>query len=142
MSTNYDALPEKPRPQPAPENEPYWEGLKTHRLMIQQCSGCGALRHYPRPMCDRCYSMEYGWQEVDGRGDVHSWTVTHHPFHPGFKRDVPYITVTVDLDCGVRLQAPLVGAGAEALRTGLPLIVGFEDIDTDLTLPVLRPVTA
>ncbi len=138
MSDTYDQLPEKPRPQPAPENQAYWDGLREHRLLIQRCTNCNKLRHYPRPMCDSCYAMAYDWQEVDGRGKVHSWTVSHHPFHPGFKRDIPYITVAADLDAGLRLQAPLVGSDVAALALDLPVVVDYNDVDEALTLPYLR----
>ena len=30
------------------------------------------IRHYPRPVCDACYSMEVAWIEASGRGRVHS----------------------------------------------------------------------
>lgn len=138
MTESYSQLPEKPRPQIAPGNQAYWDGLREHRLLIQRCTGCAKLRHYPRPMCDSCYAMTYDWCEVEKRGTVHSWTVTHHPFHPGFKQDLPYITVTADLSVGVRLQAPLLGDGGAALALGLAMVVEFADVDASLTLPCLR----
>ena len=79
------------RPVPAPTHESarYWEGLKERKLLLQRCAACNRLRHYPRPMCDACHSMEYDWVEASGRGAVHSWTVTHHAFHHGFKFALP-----------------------------------------------------
>lgn len=138
MSTSYDTLPDKPRPLTRPANEPYWQGLREHRLLVQRCSACGKLRHYPRPMCDACYSMDYAWHEIEGRGRVYSWAVTHHPFHPAFKREVPYVTVTAELGDGIRIQAPLVGDEAAALSIGLPVTVEYIDVDASLTLPALR----
>ena len=138
MSTTYDTLPEKPRPLATPANEPYWQGLREHLLLVQRCGGCGKLRHYPRPMCDACYAMDYDWHEIDGRGRVYSWAVTHHPFHPAFKRDVPYVTVTAELGDGIRIQAPLTDNDASQLAIGAPVKVGFIDIDSTLTLPALR----
>jgi hypothetical protein len=66
---------------------------------------------------------------------VHSWTVTHHPFHPGFKGDVPFTLVTVDLPEGVRMQAPLRGTDASALKIGLPVRLVIERPTPDLALP-------
>ena len=128
----------KPLPEWSPESRPYWEGLSRHRLMLQRCTGCGRVRHYPRPMCDACHSMESDWVEASGEARVHSWTVAHHPFHPAFRGELPYVLVTADLPEGVRLVAQLRGAGAERLRPGLPLRIGFEDNGEGLTLPVLR----
>jgi uncharacterized protein len=133
-------MPEKPQPEPTPDSAPYWDGLRKHRLVLQRCADCGRVRHYPRPLCDACRSFAAEWFEASGEATVHSWTVAHHPFHPGFRAELPYTLVTADLPEGVRLVAQLRGAGPEALRPGLRLKVEFEDQDAELTLPVLRPV--
>lgn len=51
--------------------------------------------------------MHAAWMDASGNERVHSWTVTHHAFHPELKSDLPYALVTVDLDEGVRMQAQL-----------------------------------
>lgn len=131
----------KPLPQPSLESAPFWQGLREHRLLLQRCTCCGKIRHYPRPVCDACYAMEYDWDEASGRGTVHSWTVSHHAFHPGFKTDLPYATVTVDLEEGVRMQSRLVGASPDRLCLGLPVEVVFEDVTPELTLALFRIAT-
>ncbi|MEQ8231143.1 MAG: OB-fold domain-containing protein [Gammaproteobacteria bacterium] len=131
-------LPDKPRPEPTALSAPYWDGLRAHRLLLQRCSRCGQVRHYPRPVCDACYAMEYDWVEASRVGRVHSWTVCHHAFDPAFKAELPYVLVTVDLDEGVRVQAPLRGAGDDALRLDRAVAIDFEDVDETLTLPCVR----
>jgi uncharacterized OB-fold protein len=132
----------KPVPEPGRDTRPYWDALNEGRLVIQRCGQCGKLRHYPRPVCDACYSMDVGWTEASGRGTVHSWTVAHHPFHIGFKRELPYLVVTVDLEEGVRMQAQLRNADEASLRVGLPVEVRFERARPDLTLPYFVPAKA
>ncbi len=136
MSESYDG----PLPEPTLESRPYWEALKENRLLLQRCSECGVIRHYPRPMCSHCHSMTSEWIEASGRGQVHSWTVTHHPFHPAFKESVPYVLVTVDLDESVRMQSQLRGAQPDDLRIGLPVEVFFEAVTDEVTLPFFRPL--
>jgi uncharacterized OB-fold protein len=126
-------------PSPTADTQPYWDGLNEGRLRLQRCADCGKLRHYPRPVCDACFSMNVAWVDASGRGSVHSWTVTHHAFHPGFKPDLPYALVTVDLDEGVRMQAQLRGLDPSELRIGLPVQVAFEAATDSLTLPVFVP---
>jgi uncharacterized OB-fold protein len=130
--TTYD----KPLPEPSPDTAPYWDGLHAGKLMLQSCGACGKIRHYPRPVCPFCYSMETRWQPASGRGLVHSWTITHHAFHPGFKRDLPLMLATVDLDEGVRMQAQLRGVDASDLKIGMPVRIVFEAATKDVTLPV------
>lgn len=126
-------------PEPTPHSAPYWAGLNDRKLLLQKCGGCGKIRHYPRPMCDACHSMEVGWVEASGRGTIHSWTITFHPFHPGFRDDLPYTLATVDLAEGVRMNAQLRDVPEESLRIGLPVRVAFETVKEGLTLPYLVP---
>jgi len=92
----------RPVPPPSALSAPYWEGAAAGRLMIQRCSACGLLRHYPRLVCSSCYSTAVTWVEASGRGAIHSWTVAHHAYHPSFAAELPYTLVTVDLEEGVR----------------------------------------
>jgi len=126
-------------PTPTADTQPYWDGLNEGRLRLQSCADCGKVRHYPRPVCDACFSMNVAWVDASGRGRVHSWTVTHHAFHPGFKLDLPYTLVTVDLDEGVRMQAQLRRLDAGELHIGLPVRVAFEQATEGLALPVFMP---
>ena len=130
----------KPVPEPSRDSMPYWDALNAGRLVIQRCAACGKLRHYPRPVCDACYSMEVTWHQVSGRGSVHSWTVAHHPFHPGFKSELPYVLATVDLEEGVRMIAQLRGVTPEDVTVGLPVAIDFERATPEVTLPVFRRV--
>ena len=132
----------KPVPEPSRDSKPYWDALNEGRLVIQQCAACGTLRHYPRPVCEACYSMAVTWRQASGRGRVHSWTVAHHPFHPGFKGEVPYVLATVDLAEGVRMVAQLRGLAPEAITIGLPVQVAFERATEGLTLPYFVPAEA
>jgi uncharacterized OB-fold protein len=133
--TRYD----KPMPEPSLDSQPFWEALKEHRLVLQQCAHCGTIRHYPRPLCAQCFSMQVTWVEASGKGTVYSWTVAHHPFHPGFKGEVPYVLATVELQEGVRMVSQLCGVPADAVRIGMPVEICFVDVTADLTLPMFRP---
>lgn len=125
----------KPVPEPTLESKPYWDALNEGRLVLQSCGACGKVRHYPRPLCDACYSFDVRWIDAKGTGTVHSWTVTHHAFNPGFKAELPYVLVTVDLTEGVRMQAPLRGADADTLEPGLPVRLVIEAARDGLALP-------
>lgn len=92
----------KPQPQISEIARPYWAAAAQGRLVLQCCAHCGKVRHYPRLLCDACYSDDAEWKPASGHGKVHSWTVAHHAFHKAFAAELPYTLVTVDLDEGVR----------------------------------------
>lgn len=129
-----DAAPIRPLPTPTRESQPYWQGLLEGRLMLQSCAGCGKVRHYPRPVCDVCFSMDARWIEAKGTGVVHSWTVCHHPYHPAFKGEVPYTLVLVDLPEGPRLNVPL--RASTSVHIGQQVRIAVERISGHIALPV------
>ena len=127
----------KPLPEITPEAKGFWEGCKRHELVIQRCKSCGRLRHYPRPMCPNCHSLNVEWAKVSGRGRVYSFTVVHHPVHPAFL-DVPYAVVIVELEEGVRMVGDVVDAKPEEIYIGMPVEVVFDDVTEEVTLPRFR----
>lgn len=130
----------RPVPEPTIDSKPYWDGLKERRLLLQQCGDCGLVRHYPRPMCAACHSLEVRWIESSRQGRLHSWTEVHHPFVPALRDEIPYVMATVDLEEGVRLQCQMLGADAAALRLDLPVEIVFRDVQGGLVLPFARAV--
>ncbi len=128
-------MPERPLPAPTRESQPYWDGLREGRFMLQHCTQCGQVRHYPRPVCPHCFSMESEFRDAPTGGRIHSWTVCHHPFNFFFKASVPYIVVLVDMDAGVRVNAPLRGVEEGDLKIGERVNLGFEPVTKDVTLP-------
>ena len=112
----------------SPLSQLYWDGALDGRLVLQQCGQCGQVRHYPRLLCDVCYSSDVEPLESSGRGTVHSWTICHHAFDQAFAADLPYVLLTVDMDEGVRVLGRL--ASAVETRVGLPVQIAFSaDVD-------------
>ena len=132
---------DKPVPPLNRDSKPYWDSLQEGSMRLQSCAECGKVRHYPRPVCDSCHSFEVEWVRASGKGKVHSWTVSHHPFHPGFIVDLPMTLVTVDLEEGVRMCAQMHGVEPDQMSIDMPVELGYEAATADLTLPVFRPVT-
>ena len=128
-------LPERPMPTPTRESQPYWDGMREGRFMLQHCASCGTVRHYPRPVCPHCFSMESEFKEASLGGTLHAWTVCHHPFNFFFKAQAPYIVALVDMDAGVRVNAPLRGVDAADLKLGRKVRLQFEPISKEVTLP-------
>ncbi len=117
------------------DNAPWHEALRAGQLLAQRCTGCGQLRHYPRPMCPHCHAMQADWVPLGGGGRIHSWTCVHHSILPGFADAVPYTLVTVDLDEGGRLVGLLAQAEA-ALVIGMRVRISVQLGPTGAPMPI------
>ncbi|MFL6002612.1 MAG: bifunctional MaoC family dehydratase N-terminal/OB-fold nucleic acid binding domain-containing protein [Nocardioides sp.] len=124
------------RPQMNRDTEFFWEGTRAGELRIQTCNVCGALRHPPGPACPACGALDRGYVVASGRGTVFSYVVHRHPPVPG--RELPILLVLVDLEEGVRMLGELLDTDPEKVEIGMPVVVDFQRIDDDLTLPVWR----
>jgi uncharacterized OB-fold protein len=131
--------PKRPRPALTRDNAFWFEAAKEHRLVIQQCAGCGVLRHPPRPRCDKCGSYEWGEAEASGRGTVYSFVVNHYPQVPAF--DYPLAVGLIELEEGTRLVADIVGIDPADVKVGMAVEVEFIEHDPDLTLPAFHPAS-
>ena len=132
-----DQTPLRPLPEVTSCSRPHWEGLTRGEFLIQQCARCKTLRHYPRPVCSACHSMDVTWLTASGDAKIHSWTVAHHAYHPAFKPLLPYTVVTADLEEGVRIIARLDNTDGRSMEIGAPLKIGYERVTEAVTLPIL-----
>jgi uncharacterized OB-fold protein len=92
-------------PTTTPDTEGFWNGVRDHKLLIQRCAGCQALRHPPRPMCPRCNALAWDTIESSGRGEVYSFVMPRHPPFPWFEGT--YVVALVALEEGIRLVSNL-----------------------------------
>ncbi|MFD3991713.1 bifunctional MaoC family dehydratase N-terminal/OB-fold nucleic acid binding domain-containing protein [Streptomyces sp. NPDC058583] len=126
----------RPRPVVNRDNAGFWEGVAAHRLLIQRCGDCAALRLPWLPGCADCGSPEWDMVEASGAGTVYSYVVMHHPSFPAF--DPPYAVGLVELAEGVRMISNVVGVPYDKVRIGMPVRLEFLRVDEELELPVFR----
>jgi uncharacterized OB-fold protein len=132
----------RPSPPVTAASKPYWEGIRQHRLLVQQCQHCGTTFFYPRARCPACLHGELDWVELSGRGRVYSCTVVRQPAHPAFVDEVPYVYAIVELDEGIRMPTNIVDCDPESVAPDDIVEVVFVDVDDELTLPMFRPAQA
>src|SRR5690606_31963896 len=77
---------QRPLPQPTPETQEFWDGLKRHELRTQHCNTCDRGYFYPRPFCPYpdCHSQDVEWRTASGKGTLHSYVIAHRR-HPAFE---------------------------------------------------------
>ena len=137
-----------PRPLPAKERDslPWWEALARHEMVLQRCRGCELWRWPPREICNRCGSMDWGWEPISGRGAVVSWIVNHHSFSEACES--PYVVLAVRLaeQDDIVMYGSWTGPGDGAgLRVDLPVTASFDDVtsgDDPVTLLQWSPADA
>ena len=130
----------KPLPIITENNRPFWEATKNHELKLQKCKKCDKFWYPSGPLCPRCWSRDYEWTRVSGRGKVTSWVVFHQVYFDSFKEDVPYNVAQVELEEGPRLMSGLVNIKNEEIVMDMPVEVIFEDVTQDVTLHKFRPL--
>jgi uncharacterized OB-fold protein/acyl dehydratase len=132
------ALPRRIRSPLGHDNKWWWDAMQEDKLLIQKCSGCGTLRHPPRPMCGKCQSTDWEHVEASGKGTVHSYTILHHPIIPGYEFPLP--VGLIDLEEGTRVVANIKGCELEDIHIGMKVECVFENVDDELKLPFFYKV--
>jgi len=136
-----------------PDNDSEWmeyfAHARAHRLMVRKCGACGLMRYPPTHACPWCTELAWSWQEVSGRGTIHSYEIVVHAIQPGFRDVTPYSVVLVELDEqrgvptpdeALRVVANLVKPDGtmedeKNVAIGKRVRVVFEDLADHLALP-------
>ncbi|MGA9005898.1 MAG: Zn-ribbon domain-containing OB-fold protein [Xanthobacteraceae bacterium] len=132
----------KPVPHTSPEAAPYWQAAARHRLELPRCDRCGQFWFPPSCLCPHCLSDTFHWQQVSGRGRVHSFVVVHRVYDPAFAHDVPYVVAVIALEEGPRMLSNIVDVAPDEVRCGMPVAVRFDDLSADLAVPKFAPAAA
>ena len=130
----------RPAPRPSRESAFFWEGVRAGRLLAQCCSGCGALRHPPRPMCPKCNSLAWEATVLSGRGTVYSWMKPVHPPLPMF--DPGTLVALIELEEGIRLLSNLTDVSEAEVENDMAVEVLYVETANDGRVPVFRPLAA
>jgi len=102
--------------------------------MAAKCIKCGAMLLPPKPLCTKCFSTDFEWVKLSGKGKLLSYTVIH--VSPSqFESMTPYIVGIVKLEEGLHLPGMIRGVEPEKIRVGMTLTVDF-----DKSMPSQWPV--
>lgn len=112
-------------------DQPYWEGTRKGKLLVQRCGKCQTWQWGPEWLCHECHSFDTRWVEVEQTGRIYSWTRCWHPVHPALKTHGPYIAVVVELPHAgnVRMLGNLLGDPQQKVEIGAPVTAVFEPHD-------------
>ncbi len=104
--------------------EQFYKFLQQGKLMAGKCLKCGKIHLPPRPLCNRCFSQEFEWLEVSGKGKLLTYTIIHIAPQQ-FQALAPYAVGIVQLESGLRIPGMIQGATQEQMRIGMDLAIDF-----------------
>lgn len=130
------------RPVPQPDiyvpTQPFWQGAREGRLMLQYCRDTGRFQHHPRPVSIHNGRRNIEWREVSGNGFIYAFTVLRVP-GPGISGRLPLNIALVELDEKVRILGNIVGEEATP-RIGQRVALAWDHLDGGIPYPAFRIV--
>ena len=75
-------------------------------------------------MCDNCFSQDFEWVNVSGKGKLVTYTVIHVAPQQ-FQALTPYAVGIVELENGLKIPGMIQGTTQEHLKIGMDLMLDF-----------------
>lgn len=133
MADEARSTPAVPHPVMGLYDRPFWESARARRLALQRCTGCGAFRYPPGPVCPVCLSDACDWTPVSGGATLLSWAVFHRQYLPAYPP--PYNVIAVRLDEGPVMISNLEGEPPAGEWIGRRVRLIYADTPGGLVLP-------
>jgi uncharacterized OB-fold protein len=76
---------------------------------------------------------------ASGKGKIYTFAVYHRAYHPGFQKDLPYVTAVIELEEGPHFLSNIIGCKTDEVRCDMPVEVVWEDINEEFSLPKFKP---
>jgi uncharacterized OB-fold protein len=118
---------DKPRPVPTPATQPFWDGLRQHKVLLQYSPSTERWVFYPRVLAPRTLADDLEWREVSGLGTLYSYTIARRPTAPPWADAMPQLLAIVELDEGPRISTELVNVDPEQIKIGMRVRPVFAD---------------
>ncbi len=130
---------DRPLPEPTEVTQPFWDGLKAHKLVLQHSKKGKCAVYYPRSVSPYGPKDELTWRECSGRGTVYSFTVARRPTAPQWADAGDYVIAIVEIEEGARITANIVNCEPDVVRIGMPVRAVYRDVTPEVTLLQFEP---
>jgi uncharacterized OB-fold protein len=95
----------------------FWNGLEKGKVYASKCKKCGHITFPPATDCSRCLNSGVEWVEIQGEGEVE--TFTHIVIRPAsFQSHPTYTVAVVRMNAGVKVLAWLTGTKLSDVKVG------------------------
>jgi uncharacterized OB-fold protein len=112
----------------------FYKFLAQGKLMAGKCTQCGKIHLPPRPLCDNCYSQNFTWVKITGKGKLLTYT-TIHVAPQQFQDMAPYAVGILELENGLKLPGMITTSTPEKLHIGMELKIDFTTCDNTQPWP-------
>ncbi|OFX16061.1 hypothetical protein A3K71_05115 [archaeon RBG_16_50_20] len=110
----------------------FWKGLENGKVYASKCRKCGSLSFPPVADCSTCLSSEPEWMEIEGEGEIE--TFTHIMIRPkNFAESPPYTVAVAKMKEGVKILAWVTNPEYSKLKTGAKVRLVTEKSETGAT---------
>jgi uncharacterized protein len=104
--------------------EQFYKFLGQQKLMAGKCLKCGKIHLPPRPLCDNCFSQQFEWVAVSGKGKLLTYTIISIAPEQ-FQALTPYAVGIVGLENGLKIPGMIQNATQQDLQIGMELNLDF-----------------
>jgi uncharacterized OB-fold protein len=112
----------------------FYKFLTQKKIMAAKCQKCGKIHLPPRPLCDNCYSQQFEWINVSGKGKLLTYTIIS--IAPQQFQDLtPYAVGIVQLENNLRIPGMIQGVKQEELKIGMELTLDFDSCSSSQNWP-------
>ena len=109
--------------------EQFYKFLNQKKLMAGKCLKCGKIHLPPRPLCDNCFSRDFEWVNVSGKGKLLTYTVIY--IAPAqFQALTPYAVGIVQFENGLKIPGMIQIVKQEQIKIGMELTLDFGTCNT------------
>lgn len=119
---------DKPLPIPTPVSQPFWDGLRDHKIRIQYSPSGDRWIFYPRILAPGTLADDLEWREISGMGTLYTYTVARYPTAPPWADSLPQLLAVIELDEGPRFTSELVNVEPEHIEVGMRVQPVFSDV--------------
>jgi uncharacterized protein len=104
--------------------EQFYRFLGQKKLMAGKCLKCGKIHLPPRPLCDNCFSQQFEWVSVSGRGKLITYTVISIAPQQ-FQALTPYAVGIVEFENSLKIPGMIQSVTQQELKIGMKLTLDF-----------------
>jgi uncharacterized protein len=115
--------------------EQFYKFIQQGKLMGGKCLNCGKIHLPPRPICDNCYSQQFEWVNISGRGNLLTYTIINVA-PSNFQALAPYAVGIVELENNIKIPGMIQNMAQEQLKIGMELTLDFGTCSSPQQWPV------